>query len=487
MFKKTKLLFVIFMCFVSCIFSGCSTKFDKTAFLHQDAIISNFLFNDYNFINEDTSPMKKNNYEKTQNKNFKKSIVISQKNEIYDPETCDHIYDGIICRKCYSWISVNDNQNVILLNSYIAKENNISLTGNVIIPEIVVHNGKKYKVGGIGYNVFISSGLFKDNKDVISVTLPDSCKYIQPFAFDNCSNLRHIYLNNGLIYIGDAAFQLCSGLEEINIPDSVEFIGDFAFNHCVSLKNTSIKLPSALLSLGKHYHYPAHMFYDCGTDNFSSFVINHNTKYTTNNGILYTGDMKTLVNIPNGVKFTNSVYNMPDSIINLGELSFSRNKNIDTVIISDNLIVDDSLTDEEKNTYLNYGNDLSRACYGYSSVSKYETKETNQKYTSVNGILYSKDMLQLVAIPNNYSGEIVVPEGVTTWNNQALWTDMIDYFSGISINKITKIVIPSSMISISENQIEGINKISELYGTIIEVSSENPNFTVENNKLILTS
>lgn len=136
---------------------------------------------------------------------------------------------------------------------------------------------------------------------------------------------------------------------------------------------------------------------------------------------------------------------------------------------------------------LNYGNDLSRACYGYFSVSKYEIKETNQKYTSVNGILYSKDMLQLVAIPNNYSGEIVVPEGVTTWNNQALWTDMIDYFSGISIDKITKIVIPSSMISIPENQIEGINKISELYGTIIEVSSENPNFTVENNKFILTS
>lgn len=229
-----------------------------------------------------------------------------------------------------------------------------------------------------------------------------------------------------------------------------------------------LTLPSNLKQLGVSYYYTQHMFYNFGTENFSAFNISEdNQYYKTINGLLYTKDGKSLISVPKGAKFDNNAHVMPDSVEILGELCFSRNKNIDVIVISDNLVVNDSLTEEEME-YNNHGNDLSRACYGYTNIARYEVKPSNQRYVSVNGILYTKDMTTLVAIPNNYVGDIVVPEGVTTWQDEALWADMIDYFDGIAFREITGIYLTDSLINIPESQKEGINKLVEKYGVKYE-------------------
>lgn len=128
----------------------------------------------------------------------------------------------------------------------------------VVIPETV----QECTVTGVGFCAFKGTS-------VASLTLPDTIKYIDKFAFDGCTKLHTINMNTELTSIGTAAFRRCSelkyinlgnslkslgstafkesGLVEISIPDTCETIGDTAFYLCSALER--IKLPASLKTI----------------------------------------------------------------------------------------------------------------------------------------------------------------------------------------------------------------------------------------------
>ena len=67
------------------------------------------------------------------------------------------------------------------------------------------------------------------------------CGVIPVAAFNHCTMLTKIVLEDGVKEIGMGAFDNCSGLTNIKIPDSVTSIGYSTFNGCSSL--TSITIP----------------------------------------------------------------------------------------------------------------------------------------------------------------------------------------------------------------------------------------------------
>jgi hypothetical protein len=173
---------------------------------------------------------------------------------------------------------------------------------------------------------------------------------------------------------------------------------------------------------------------------------------------------------------------MPNQLERLGELSFGRNKNITTVVLSDKLIVDSELDEHEKNSYNNYGNDLSRACYIYGNVRAYQVRETNPNYVSIDGVLYTKDQESIVAIPNEYQGDLIIPEGVRFWQDEALWSVVYtnaDYFDGTLLDKVTSVSIPSTMEEIPDLQLSSLNYLVDRYGLQISVSAENTRFMTD--------
>lgn len=377
-------------------------------------------------------------------------------------EALGHDYKNCVCSRCGGTEYIDEDSKTIIANESSLNKYGVDISGSVVsIPNKL----GDYTVVGIG------NYLFNGRDDLIKVSLPDTISYIGMYAFNDCVNLRKVNWGNSQpTYIGYASFQCCYKLRELNIPDSVQYIGNYAYNHLSLITNDDLVIPSNLKELGGKTLFPAHMFYDCGTDNFSSFS-GGSKECPVIDGILYSNEGKTLASIPVGMSFKDNTYIMPDTVEDLGELSFSRNQNISTVVLSDNLIVSHNVKDNtECSQYINNGNELSVAIYGYTNVCKYEVKESNRHYSSKDGVLYSKDGTCLIAIPNDYTGEMVVEEGVTTWCENALWSE-VDYFRDQSLNKITKVYLPSTLTNIDDSQIAVLNKIHEYYGTELSVSS----------------
>lgn len=377
-----------------------------------------------------------------------------------------HVYNRCLCSCGEVEFQDEDDRTVILTERDWPL---FSVSGEqVTIPEQVEREGKTYTVVGLG------PSLFREHTEVTSVICPDTLRYIGRWCFDGCTSLKTINLPDSVERIELAAFQLCTSLESITLPESLTYLGNFAYNHCTSAENTQIQIPASLVQIGDDPKAPAHTFYDCGKDGvFTRFVVaDDNPAYRSIDGILYTKDGETLVSVPRGKTFQGQIYELPHTVRYLGELSFSRNRDANTLILSDNMIIDAYQTISQRAAFVNQGNDLSIACYGYSGISAYTAKETNPSYTTIDGLLYDKDVTRLIAIPMQYKGIIKIPEGVRCWCKDALLKDT-DYFKDQALNQITEIQIPASLTMIEDGQIETINKLVDMYGTKITVAAEN--------------
>ena len=301
-------------------------------------------------------------------------------------------------------------------------------------------------------------------------------------VFSGCSNLvGELVIPAGVKTIGKVAFQQCEKLNgKLVLPEGLEYIGDFAFNKCTSFENTTIKIPASLKKMGEDYDLNgnnvgigSHFFYNFGANvrKFETFEVeNGNENFVAIDGVLYTKDLKRLVCYPRNKKDT--TYEIQEGVELLDQMSIASNMTLQTLVIPDSLII-------ERKTYpgFTWENDqpLIFSLYNYNAIQNIETKETNPNYKSVDGVLYTKDLKELVYISSGRTKEVIIPDGVETIRERSI------YWSHVARN-VSKIYIPSSVVNISDNALSSINN-----GFIkkIEVSEDNPSFTLDSNgKLI---
>lgn len=98
--------------------------------------------------------------------------------------------------------------------------------------------GLEYKGGRDYYNVSI--GTCTDTELIISGTYKGLPVIIGREAFENCTSITSVVIENGMTEIGFGAFSGCSSLTNIEIPDSVTFIEQSAFKNCTSLKSVTL-------------------------------------------------------------------------------------------------------------------------------------------------------------------------------------------------------------------------------------------------------
>ncbi|MGM9855130.1 MAG: leucine-rich repeat protein [Muribaculaceae bacterium] len=66
--------------------------------------------------------------------------------------------------------------------------------------------------------------------------MPATVEKIADFAFNGCTRLRKVTLNDGLKYIGISCFEGCESLESIKLPKSLKVLRENAFRVCTGLQ-----------------------------------------------------------------------------------------------------------------------------------------------------------------------------------------------------------------------------------------------------------
>lgn len=151
----------------------------------------------------------------------------------------------------------------------------------------VVENSYEYYTGCSTKNDTIGCNAFRDLSKLITVSLPNSVKVIQPGALNNCTKLKSVVLpeklqsiqgewNGGAFArcssltdvkfkacenIGSYAFYSCNALNHITLPSDLKTIDDDAFSDCYNLH--SVDFPPLLERIGSY------AFQSCALDSIS--------------------------------------------------------------------------------------------------------------------------------------------------------------------------------------------------------------------------
>ena len=248
--------------------------------------------------------------------------------------------------------------------------------------------------------------------------------------------------------IGWEAFFRCSGLTSITIPNSVTSIGYYAFSGCIGL--TSITIPNSITTIGKH------AFYDC-----SSL-----TDVSLSEGLISIGEEAFHT-------CAISTISLPQSLIRIGEQAFEQCRQLTSITLPKNVAYlgnadyIDSYGEMQEEDDL-YG-DVFNGCDLLADV---KVDELNQAYTSVEGLLMTKDMKTLLYIPGAKT-EVVVPEGTETIHSGASSSD-----------NLTTITLPKSLRSIEEGGFEysnGVTSITSKMEVPATLGNHNFSYKVYNN------
>ena len=364
------------------------------------------------------------------------------------------------------------------------------LDGNLTLPSTL-------KV--VGNSAFQNCSGLKGN-----LIIPDKIESIGQFAFNNCSSLTgDLIIPNSLTTISMCAFQSCIGLTgklvlpdsitsiegfafyddkftgELVLPKNLESLGEAAFGKNTNFSNSKIVIPASLKKIGvdcdfngENLGISSHDFYNFGANvrKFEDFEVeNGNENFVAIDGVLYTKDLKRLISYPRNKK--DNTYEIQEGVVTLDELSFASNMIVQTVIFPDSL----SFEVRTQGIRFQGANILQAAFYNYSALENIEVKDTNPNYKSNDGVLYTKDMKNLVYISSGRTKEVIIPDGVETINDNSI------YWSQVA-RSVSKMYIPASVINISDSALKGVNN-----GFIkkIEISEDNPSFTLDSNgKLI---
>lgn len=125
----------------------------------------------------------------------------------------------------------------------VADPNGGTYSGDLVIPDVVEHNGQECRVAYIGKRAFSGT-------NILSVTIKGKFDdkgrglSIERSAFSECNSLTSVKIEEGVTSIGYCAFYKCANLTNVVVGDDVSYISDQAFQNSPSL--TTVFLGKAM-------------------------------------------------------------------------------------------------------------------------------------------------------------------------------------------------------------------------------------------------
>ncbi|MCL2721497.1 MAG: leucine-rich repeat domain-containing protein [Treponema sp.] len=281
----------------------------------------------------------------------------------------------------------------------------------------VDQNNPNYaSVDGVLFNKAVTELMWFPHGKSGSYTMPNTVTSIKQNAISDRTRITSVSLSNSITNITNGTFSRCSSLTSVTIPDSVTTIGDSVFSHCSRL--TTINIPRNVTSMGDN------IFTGC-TSLSSITVDRNNTTFASAEGVLFNKNITELIYFPLA---KSGSYTIPNTITNIRDLAFSERTALTSIVIPASITV--------------IGKDAFFRCNSLTSIT---VDDNNPNYASVDGVLFNKNMTQLIRFPRGKTGRYIIPNTVVLIGNNA--------FAGTS--GLTAVTIPDSVTSIGDTAFAG--------------------------------
>lgn len=249
-------------------------------------------------------------------------------------DSCDYEYRTLISKNGNTYVE---------LTAYKGRKKSITFPTEIRNKK-VVGIGSDFKSDVSLTNIVIPEGYdYVDglkNFDNLSVTLPQSLRFISTYAFYE-TNIKSINFPTNLEAIGFGAFMYANFENtDIVLPDSLKYLGSFAFDD-TNITSLNIGEKTSVQDINnmrwgvdivgddnvKYYDNPALGKYK----NLESITVDANNKYYKSvNGVLYSKDMTRLYKFPSAKNCKN--FTVPKSVDTVAARAFE-GVNLDTVTV----------------------------------------------------------------------------------------------------------------------------------------------------------
>ena len=299
----------------------------------------------------------------------------------------------------------------------------IGAGGDVVIPDTL----GVYTVTGIDYYAFIAAGL-------TGITIPSTVSYISDNIYHNYVSDEERENIQGVSYRYNpynksntlTSIKVASGSKYFTAVDGVLY--NYQMTGLVAYpgakKSTSFSVPDGVSRIG--YYAFANSKY------ITAVTLPDSVKYIESSA--FQGCTKlTSINLPEGItSLSGSIFagcsslssiTIPESTKNIGSSAFRSCTSLTTVTVPANV------------SYIGYG------AFSYcTSLKSINVRTANETYCSISGILYDKNMTEIMAFPAGLTvSSFAVPSGISSIGEYA--------FEGA---KISSVSIPSSVIVIND-------------------------------------
>ena len=259
------------------------------------------------------------------------------------------------------------------------------------LPEIDIPAG----VTNIGVRAFCCC-------NILEVTIPSKVKRF-PYAFESCTKLESAVLEEGIAEVSESAFSGCESLASVVLPNTVTNIDSCAFEYCTSLDE--IGFPPHLVSIGDHaFFWSALQAVDIpeGVRRIGAYAFAGNDYVPS--GPRRDFSCLTEVKLPSTLKTIEcgvfmyccllESIDIPEGVERIEPWAFHYCENLKTISLPSTV------------TNIDY-----RAFLDCGAVTSISVAAGNMKYSSPDGLLYSRDDNRIVKGRN---GSVVIPEGTVS-------------------------------------------------------------------------
>lgn len=240
----------------------------------------------------------------------------------------------------------------------------------------------------------LADDAFSNRDDLTTVVIPDGVVSIGRSAFSNCKNLVSVVMPNSVTTIGKSAFANCVNLKTVALSDNLTVIEEGMFAGCTELE--TITLPAKVARIGDFAFSSCEKLASCdfptGLEEIGKYAFRY-CRFTE-------------LDLPAGLK-------------KIGEDGFMSCKNLERVSLPDG--------------FSTLGRGVFFLC---TSLKAFEVSEKNASFSTLDGVLFSKDKKKLYLYPP-MKGEAsyTLPDATTSyaWSAFSNCTGLVS----LNLNKVT--------------------------------------------------